>query len=159
MTIAAFKLRFSIQCTLSVINYDSLWVCMVMSFLVWLKLFWSCPCTGWIPLWCGRREGGGVCVLGGGAEGGWSCNHLHNVLLLACTAAREGALKAALGIIPVPRRKKVIDAHTMLIFNSGAENIGFLDEAELRRCKRILNAALHVASNLSRLQSSLTGKC
>ena len=56
---------------------------------------------------------------------GGGCNHLHNVLLLACTAAWEGALKAALGIIPVPRRKKVIDAHTMLIFNSGAENIGF----------------------------------
>ena len=104
-----------------------------------------------------------VCVMGEGRAreggGGGCCNHLHNVLLLACTAAWEGALKAALGIIPVPRRKKVIDAHTMLIFNPSAENIGFLDKAELRRCKRILNAALHVASNLSRLQSSLTGKC
>ena len=135
--------------------------CMVEALLK-LPMYWMDSSLMW-------AEGGRVCVCvgelevrgggPGGKGGGGSCNHLHNVLLLACTAAWEGALKAALGIIPVPRRKKVIDAHTMLIFNSGAENIGFLDEAELRRCKRILNAALHVASNLSRLQSSLTGKC
>ena len=122
--------------------------CMVEALLK-LPMYWMDSSLMW-------AEGGCVCVGGRGVGGGGGCNHLHNVLLLACTAAWEGALKAALGIIPVPRRKKVIDAHTMLIFNSSAENIGFLDEAELRRRKRILNAALHVASNLSRLQSSLT---
>ena len=131
--------------------------CMVEALLK-LPMYWMDSSLMW-------AEGGCVCVLGGGGlrggvgEGEGCCNHLHNVLLLACTAAWEGALKAALGIIPVPRRKKVIDAHTMLIFNSSTENIWFLVEVELRRRKRILNAALHVASNLSRLQSSLTGKC